>query len=101
MALHCKITPIRIFILEVLAGAEEKVIVFQSMVVLAGEEEEKIFVFQPMVVLEQRVELLLFYYRGDCDDVYILSLFLYVYLFYDAGFVQIKKHRRIITLEQL
>jgi hypothetical protein len=95
-----KITPIRIFILEVLAGEEEKVIVFQSMVVLA--EEEEILVFQPMVVLEQRVELSLFYYyRGDCDDVYILSLLLYVYHFYDVVFVQIKKHRRIITLKRL
>jgi hypothetical protein len=79
LRLKWKITPIRIFILEVLEEAEEKVIVFQQ-----------------MVVLEQLVELLLFCFyddRGDSDDVYILSLFLYVYLFHDVGFVQIKKHR--------
>ena len=87
LRLKWKISPIRIFILEVLAEAEEKVIVFQ-----------------PMVGLEQLVEVLLFYFyddRGDSDDVYILSLFLYVHLFYDVGFVQIKKHQRIIKLKRL
>ena len=77
--LSSKITPIQIFILEVLAEAGEKVIVFQ-----------------PMGGVEQLAEVLLFWFhddRGDSDDVYILSLFLYVHLFYDVGSVQIKKHR--------
>ena len=87
LRLKWKITPVRIFILEVLAEAEEKVIVFQ-----------------PMGGVEQLVEVLLFYFhddRGDSDDIYILSLFLYVHLFYDVGFVKINKHQRIIKLKRL
>ena len=69
-----------------------------------AEAEEKVIVFQPMVVLEQLAEVLLFWFHDDCDDsddVYILSLFLYVHLFYDVGFVQINKHQRIIKLKRL
>ena len=60
------------------------------------EVEERVNVFQPMVDLEHVVEVLLFYFYDkddDSSDVYILSLFLYVHLFYDEGFVHTEKHR--------
>ena len=60
------------------------------------EVEERVNVFQPMVDLEHVVEVLLFYFYDkddDSSDVYILSLFLYVHLFFDEGFVHTEKHQ--------